>query len=178
VTIVSRLYQNNRFSLTKTTGQRNFRVAVSRDIIKPTPSDCILGSNQGSAISSAAKSIATEPEFLPFFSGVTGLETVTHRGVFHTGENGLDHLICPNCRQDIANQDWDFLNEWSNNISNNLTCPLCKVSTDIHRYEFAPELGFSDLGFTFWNWPVFAQSFIEEFKQKLDCDVDIVNCWM
>lgn len=38
-------------------------------------------------------------------------------------------LICPHCREDIANEDWDFLSEWGDNISNNLTCPFCKVST-------------------------------------------------
>jgi hypothetical protein len=32
----------------------------------------------------------------------------------------------------------------------------------------------SNLGFIFWNWPPFAQTFIEQFKIKLGCDVEVI----
>ena len=147
---------------------------VSLDIVKPTLSDCILSSNDGYAISDGAKHTTAEPEYLPFELSANGLEIITDRQVFDTGQNGIEELICPHCKQDIANEEWMFLNEWGNNESNNLTCPLCNVGTDIHQFNFKPEWGFSDLGFTFWNWSCFTESFINDFKQKLGNDVNIV----
>lgn len=147
---------------------------VSLDIVKPTPSDCVFGSNDGYAISEGAKIISNEPELLPFGLLINGLELITERQVFHTGQNGIEELICPNCRQDIANEDWDFLNEWGDNKSNNLTCPLCNVATNIHQFKFKPEWAFSDLGFTFWNWTSLTDRFIDDFKQRLGCDINIV----
>lgn len=32
----------------------------------------------------------------------------------------------------------------------------------------------SDLGFTFWNWPTFKDSFLKEFRRKLNCEIEIV----
>jgi len=151
---------------------------VSVDIIKPALSDCSLGQGGGYAISQGAKQVTTEPEYLPFGLVANGLEITTKRELFLAGENGMDELICPNCKQNIASQDWDFLNEWVSNISNNLTCPACNVSSDIQKFKFTPEWGFSDLGFTFWNWPSLADDFIEEFKQRLGCDIDIVHAWI
>ena len=147
---------------------------VSRNIVKPTLSDCVLSSNDGYTISEGAKIISTEPELLPFGLWTNGLEIITERHVFHTGQNGIEELICPSCRADIANEDWDFLDEWGDNKSNNLTCPLCYVETDIHQFKFTPEWGFSDLGFTFWNWASLSESFIDDFKQKLGCDINII----
>jgi len=151
---------------------------VSLDIVKPTPSDCILSSSEGYAISNGAKFVSTEPELLPFGLGVNGLEIITEREVFHTGQNGMEELICPNCKQDIANEDWDFLSEWGDNKSDNITCPLCNLATGIHQFKFTPAWGFSDLGLTFWNWPPFTDKFIDDFKQKLNCDIDLVHTWI
>jgi hypothetical protein len=75
---------------------------------------------------------------------------------------------------DISKEDSDFLNEWASASSNNLTCPLCNVSTEIHEFRFDPQWGFSDLGFTFWNWTQLKDEFIALFKQKLGCEIDIV----
>ncbi|GAB2682289.1 hypothetical protein GCM10027036_40680 [Flavihumibacter cheonanensis] len=147
---------------------------VSLDIVKPTPSDCILSSNEGYPISQGAKNVSSEPDLLPFDLLTNGLEIITERHVFHTGQNGMEVLMCPNCKHDIANEDWDFLSEWSDNKSNNLTCPLCNIATDIHKFQFIPEWGFCNLGFTFWNWPGLKNSFINDFKQILGCDINVV----
>lgn len=151
---------------------------ISLDIVKPIPSDCILSSSDGYEISGGAKSVTKEPQYLPFDLKVNGLEIITERKIFHTWQNGMEELICPNCRQNIANEDWDFLNEWGNNKSNNLICPLCNVATDIHQFKFTPEWGFSDLGFTFYNWPSFADKFIDDFKKRLDCNINLVSAWI
>jgi len=151
---------------------------VSLDIVKPTLSDCVLSSNDGYPISEGAKKISSEPNLLPFGLWTSGLEIITERQVFHTGQNGMEELICPSCKQDIANEDWDFLSEWGDNKSNNLICPLCNAFTDIHQFNFTPNWGFSDLGFTFWNWSKFTDKFIEDFKKKLKCDIDLVYTWI
>ncbi len=145
---------------------------------KPTLSDCVLSSNNGYAISNGARLVSEEPDDLPFDLTVNGLEIITGRQVFHTGESGIEELICPNCQQDIANEDWAFLNEWSDGKSNNLTCPLCNVATDIHDFEFTPQWGFSNLGFTFWNWSGLTDDFLNDFKRKLDCDINVVLTWI
>ena len=147
---------------------------VSRDIVKPTLSDCVGSSNNGYAISNGAKTVCADPSKLPFDYIVNGLQIISTRQIFDIGENGMEELICPNCNHDISSEDWDFFNDWSESVSNNLTCPLCDVSNDVHKFKFTPQWGFSDLGFTFWNWPPLTDRFISEFKDKLKCDVDIV----
>jgi len=147
---------------------------VSKDIVKPTLSDCILSSNNGYAISEGAKEVTAYPDNLPFDLITNGLEIITERQIFHTGENSIDKCLCPACKMDIASEEWEFFMDWVEHKSNNITCPLCNVSTDIHQFTFSPHWGFSDLGFTFWNWPDFTDKFIEEFIQKLGCDISIV----
>jgi hypothetical protein len=147
---------------------------VSLDIVKPTPSDCILESGKGYAISEEARLITNELKYLPIGLATNGLEIITKRQVFDTAENGLQNLTCPNRKNDIADEDWGFLNEWAEGKSNSITCPLCDISSDIHQFEFTPEWGFSDLGFTFWNWPPLTKDFIRQFKLKLGCEVSVV----
>jgi len=148
---------------------------VSLDIVKQTPSNCILGTNDdGYEISKGAVQITKNPDLLPFSLSVNGLEIIKERQVFHTGQNGIETLICPSCTQDISDQDWDFLNEWAENNSNDITCPLCNTPAEIHSYQFTPQWGFSDLGFTFWNWPPLTEDFLNNFRQKLQVDLAIV----
>lgn len=147
---------------------------VSRNIVNPVLSDCVLSSNHGYAIAEGAKYIADEPALLPYGLTTNGLEIISERQIFHTGQNGIDELICPACHQDISKEDWEFLSEWGDNKSNNLTCPLCIVATEIHQFMFIPEWGFSDLGFTFWNWGTLKDSFIEDFRKILGCDISLV----
>lgn len=147
---------------------------TSMNIVKPTFSDCILSFDNGYAISDGARGVTNIPDQLPFNLISNGLEIITKRKVFHAGQNGLDECICPNCKENIASEDWSFFNDWAKQKSNNLTCPLCNVATEIHQFIFSPEWGFCDLGFTFWNWPDLTDKFVEEFKQKLGCDISIV----
>lgn len=166
-------YPNN-----KTKAKEILDWLVSKDIVKPTPSDCILSSNNGYAISDGAKRVTEYPDDLPFDLTTNGLEIITERQVFHTGENGMDECICPNCNKDIASEDWDFFNDWAEQKSNNLTCPLCSIATDIHQFTFSPEWGFSDLGFTFWNWLDLTDEFTSEFKQKIGCEISLIYTHM
>ena len=147
---------------------------VSADIIKPELSDCVLNDKDGYAISDGANNIVEDIDVLPFDLTTNGLDVVTERQIFNTGQNGMEKLICPNCKHDIVEEEWSFFDDWDENKSNNITCPLCNIANDIHQFEFTPEWGFSDLGFTFWNLPVLKPSFINEFRQRLGCDVSVV----
>ena len=75
---------------------------ISLDIVKPDLSDCILSDKNGYAISDGAKNIVDDIDILPFDLTINGLDVVTERQVFDTGVNGMEKLICPNCKQDIS----------------------------------------------------------------------------
>lgn len=143
---------------------------IAEAIVKPTASNCVLGEELGYAIDRQAQLVVNTPELLPFDTEPNGLEIITERTVF-VGE--LEALICPNCGSDIVAEEWDLM-PWFEQTSNGLICPLCSQIAEIHQYNFRPAWGFSDLGFTFWNWPAFTPAFIELFEQKLGCAVTLV----
>jgi hypothetical protein len=82
---------------------------VSCNIVKPSLSDCVLSSKNGYAVSDGAKAAVNEPDYLRYGLAINGLDIVTDRTIFDTGGNGIDELICPNCKSDISKEDWDFL---------------------------------------------------------------------
>lgn len=147
---------------------------IAEDVVKPEPSDCVLGSSVGYAISDGAANVVDGEEDLPLDLWTNGLEIANKRTVFHTGENGIDAIICPACNANIVEDDWN-LEAWNEEQSNNLVCPSCNLESDIQLFEFSPEWGFSNIGFTFWNWPPFKDEFINQFKERLGCDVRIVE---
>jgi len=55
---------------------------------------------------------------------------------------------------------------------------LCHKTADIHQFTFTPEWGFSDLGFTIWNWPDLTDHFLNDFKKRLGCAVNLVYTWL
>lgn len=146
---------------------------VSKDIVKAELSDCILG-NLGYALSDGAQYIVSEPQFLPYQLDTNGLEITTERTVFDTGQNGIDRIICPNCTENIVDNEWD-LDSWCQGFTNNLLCPICGTESEIQQYVFEPQWGFSNLGFTFWNWPELKPEFIVELQEKLNCDLAVVR---
>jgi hypothetical protein len=147
---------------------------VAKDIVKSTLTDCVYSDDGGYEISEGAKYYTIYPEDLPYEFSPNGLQIVTEREIFHAGENGLEEIICPKCKENIADDDFDF-DPWSNMENDDLHCPQCENKSEIHKYKFEPEWGFSDLGFTFWNWPDFTEEFIKEFEVMLNCEISIVN---
>ncbi len=147
---------------------------ISLDIVEANLTDCILGEGNGYAISQGVVMVVAHPKELPFELSVNGLEITTERTVFDTGENFTEQLICPNCQEDIAFEDWD-LESWTSEESDDLTCNACGVPSNIHSYSFEPKMGFSNIGFTFWNWPELKPEFIKSFEEKLNCEIAIVN---
>lgn len=159
----------------KTKAEEILEWLISRDIVKPELSDCIMSLEGGYGVSEGAKQIVSFPDDLPFFLTTNGLEIITDKEVFHAGESGMDQCICPNCGEDIAQKEWIFIEEWFNEDKDKSVCPLCNVLVDIHELKIKPQWGFSNLGFKFWNWPDFKPAFIEEFQNRLKCEVVVVN---
>lgn len=147
---------------------------IGRDIVKSKSSDCVLGSNLGYAVSEGAKLITNETAYLPFGLENNGLDLILDRQIFHTGQHGLDHILCPNCDTDISPEASNIFTQWADDKMNSLPCPHCSTKSNIHQFNFSPTWGFSDLGFTFWNWPDFTTQFIGEFQDKLGCKIDLV----
>ena len=147
---------------------------ISLDIVKPLPSDCVLGAPLGYPISNGAIRATNHPNDLPFSLITNGLEIVTSRQIFDNGGNGVESIICPTCSGNLADEDWAFFEEWQNQTEDTITCTLCQSKSSIHSFHFTPTWGFSNLGFTFWNWSDLTNEFIESFKDKLNSDVDIV----
>lgn len=88
-----------------------------------------------------------------------GLEVVTKRTVFHTGDNGLDGFQCPNCGQSHGVDDVPWSDAvggwWSQEGSHLMLCPSCQRSSSIVEWRFLEfEWGFGNLGFGFNNWPI------------------------
>lgn len=146
---------------------------VSKDNVKAELSECTLG-NLGYAFSDGAQYIVLEPHFLPHQLDINGMEITTECTIFNTGQNGIDRIVCPNCTENIVDNEWD-LDPWYQGFTDNLLCPICSTESDIHQYVFEPKWGFSNLGFTFWNWPELKPEFIVELQEKLNCDLVVVG---
>lgn len=145
---------------------------TSQNIVQLAKSDCTLG-EEGYALSTGAQQVTDLPDELPVDLITNGLEIVTERQVFDTGGNRVDQLICPACRENITFDEWD-VNPWAEREGDTMECPRCETKSEVHIYRFEPEWGFSDLGFTFWNWPPFSKGFIDEFQSRLGCEMAIV----
>ena len=60
---------------------------VSLDVVKMEKSDSVLGSAMGHSVSEGARNIVESPEDLPFDLWTNGLEIITEKQVFDSGEN-------------------------------------------------------------------------------------------
>ena len=148
---------------------------VSLDVVSAKLSDCVLGDDGGYSISKGALTVTDDPKSLPFVLSANGLEIKLERQVFDTGRNDIEALYCPSCNKDILDHGLDFIDRWYEENEDDVTCPLCNTTNEIHAFRFVPEMGFSNLGFTFWNWPEFSKEFIDEFGQRLGCEVSVVH---
>ena len=150
---------------------------VSKDVVKVEKTDSILGGQGklGHAVSEGAKRVVKNPENLPFNLWTNGLDIIIERMIYSTCQYGLDQFICPNCKDNLAHKGWAIFEDWYNYEWDKVICPICNQSEEIHSFTFNPSWGFSDLGFTFWNWTEFTPEFLEEFQRKLGVEIDVVE---
>jgi hypothetical protein len=128
---------------------------------------------------------------------VCGLEIKTEREVFNAGAFSImTKLECPNCDKNrfegITPQDFftdnctaEQLNrfhsvfpefdKWSNKEKASLTCHHCAVASHLTDYKTDHSIAFSNLGFTFWNWPDLKEAFLMDFKTEIGLDIIRMN---
>lgn len=106
---ISVIPRNSNYYQNKVKADEILEWLISEDIVKAKLSDCILSSDKGYAISEGAKQITNFPNDLPYDLIFNGLEIITTRQVFDTGESGIEKCICSNCDKNIAKEDWSFL---------------------------------------------------------------------
>jgi len=143
---------------------------VDRYIVSSAPSDCILSDKRG---------YAPGPKFYDVVNidpvtditlrlRTNGLEIVVGRTVFYNTAG--PNPFCPKCNASFNDHSaWsDAANEWyGDNGPGLLTCDQCGNIQSVTRWRYDPAWGFGNLGFKFWNWPQFKQSFIEEVTNRL-----------
>ena len=86
----------------------------------------------------------------------------------------MEDFLCPACKYNLVEDIFEFIGDWCEERGDTFVCSNCKNETDINSYHTVPEWGFSNIGFTFWNWPEFRKEFIEEFRVRLGTDIAIV----
>jgi hypothetical protein len=103
-----------------------------------------------------------------------GLICTTRKTVFNSGQ-GKTEVRCPKCKA-ICKNDWTkAIDSWYVDGEKGLmVCPECRNFQSITEWDFEPKWGFSNLGFTFWNWPKVNDKFVLDFSEKLGQPVILV----
>jgi len=100
------------------------------------------------------------------------------RQVFDSGSNDVERIVCPSCDENIIDRiDWiTAIDNWYlNSGENKIDCPNCFYVDSIQHYIFDPAWGFGELGFVFWNWPEFKNSFIKEIGELINSKFKVVH---
>jgi hypothetical protein len=149
---------------------------IERDVIKNERTACIIGEEGGYKMSAGARLVVCNPADLRYDLAINGLEVVTEKEVFHTGEYGLESAKCPYCSYSIeAKNMYSMINDWFTSDTDHFSCPGCHVQVNLQDWQCDPVWGFSNLGFTFWNWPIFTTDFLEQFAQKMKAPIKVVH---
>jgi hypothetical protein len=138
---------------------------LSQKIIKEPKTACVLGSSDGYPPGDNYVNIIDGNDYLLELE-TNGLDVKMTREVFHNGGNGVDRILCPSCSYNIYESDWgSLIDEWYKETGEDMiTCPECETPHSIADYKFDPPWAFGDVGFTFWNWPSFTESFINDLE--------------
>ena len=137
-----------------------------QNIITDIRTDCVLGSDDGYPPGANFESVTDGNEDGLLSLQTNGLALLTEKQVFDNGSHGVEAVSCPNCGHNIIDMNWgDLINEWQNETGEDkIICQNCQSTNSIVDYKFDPAWAFGYLGFTFWNWPPFKESFIRDFE--------------
>ncbi len=141
---------------------------IEEKIISSKKSDNVLGKDLGYAPGehwNLAVKYPEEEHFLELWTN--GLEIRKGRTVFWADGGAFEKIECPKCGENNLHCEWgELFGQWIENpTSANLECITCKESSSISEYKFEPIWALSNLGFVFWNWPIFKNSFIIELEK-------------
>jgi hypothetical protein len=169
----------------------------TKEIIENELSDCILSSKTKGykPANKHVDAIGYDENILCL--QVCGLEVKTEREVFNAGTfTPFTRLECPKCNKNrfegITPQDFYTENcteeqlyrfdtvfpefdKWTNNEKASLTCPHCSTESNLTNYKTDNSIAFSNLGFTFWNWPDLKEEFLMELKTEIGMNIVRMN---
>jgi hypothetical protein len=149
---------------------------ISEKIVSPSTCDCVLGTEVGYPPGSRYVTAVIEPCDSLIGLWTNGLDIITKRTVFHSGQGGFE-LVCSSCFNRFEQGDeWGAaVDEWLDDKGPGLlACPRCKCVQAITEWKHDPEWGFGNLGFEFWNWPPFTEKFLEDISKLLKHRVVLV----
>jgi hypothetical protein len=150
------------------------RWLVEIKAVQPELSECInTRSYDAYAIDKGAKKLSTRPRDLPFNESTNGLEIVLKRTIFDSGSTGIEFAECPVCK--TSPNIIDISKDYKLHGISKIKCSNCECEIEINEFIYHPVWAFSDLGFVFWGWGNFRDSFINEFEKRLGCKVKIVE---
>jgi hypothetical protein len=143
---------------------------VPEGIILAQATDCILSSDLGYPPGPNYQKVVHEHNnhFLELWTN--GLDIITKRHVFHSGQGKLD-LVCRACADRVKpTEEWSqAVDKWyKDNQIQDLACPQCGHVEAVNLWKHDPDWGFGNLGFTFWNWPPLTDEFIKQFGERLE----------
>jgi hypothetical protein len=118
---------------------------------------------------------AQEKHFLELITN--GMEIKKGRTVFWAGGQEFEKIGCPNCGENNLGCDWgELFSKWIEDPNSaNLECSKCGESNSISEYTFEPKWALSNLGFTFWNWPLFKVSFLTKLEELTGKKIELVE---
>lgn len=145
-----------------------FEYLVAKKIIGSEMSDNVLSSKKGYCPGENWRKAVEYPEESHFLELWTnGLDIVKKRNVFYADGSEFEAINCPKCGTNNLECDWgELFGKWIEDPkSAGLECADCEHSNSISEFIFKPTWALSNLGFVFWNWPIFKDSFITELQE-------------
>lgn len=149
----------------------------SEGIVSLESSDCVLGEGYGYAPGPKYQKAVGKLDPMLLQLQINGLKVIPKRTVFDAGGAGFS-LECPTCStafDEVAG--WgDSVGEWFEQSGTALLqCPKCHASNPVLKWKHDPKYAFGNLGFEFWNWLPFTDTFIEQVRSRLGHRIVIVN---
>jgi hypothetical protein len=151
---------------------------VSAGIVQAERTNCVLGNDLAHPPGPRCFDAVAEPDLADPWTD--GLEIVTGRTVFHSGQDPIDNASCPHCetRFRFYDEDWNYdeslwepfghaIRTWHESGLGTFSCPRCATPSGLNDWRWEPQWAFGYLGFTFWNWPDLSPEFMAEFTRRL-----------
>ncbi len=151
---------------------------IGREVISEKKKDNVLGKELGYCPGENWASVVDYPEEEHFLElNTNGMTIQKGRTVFWADGQEFKKIKCPRCSENNLECDWgELFSRWIEDPkSADYECKKCKVPSAISEYAFTPKWALSNLGFTFWNWPLFKSSFVIELEELTGRKIELVQ---
>lgn len=151
---------------------------IKSKIISDKKANNVLSENLGFCPGKNWDFVVDYPEEKHFLELITnGMEIKKGRNVFWADGQEFEKIECSNCGGNNLGCDWgELFSKWIEDPNSaNLECEKCGESNSIGEYIFEPKWALSNLGFTFWNWPLFNASFLTKLEELTGKEIELVE---